>query len=406
MLRDEPPHAWHVAEVTLLAGDGLTRFDVGARAAERVARAPRLRQRPGTTIAGELWTDVADFDVTRHVHQLRVPAASPVAVLQDKVAELLREPLTRRGPRWDVGVVAHLQGKRSALVTRVHPGWVDGEHPHPLAVLLDESPVATPPVPAAWTPEPPPSEPQGLVAAVKHPSGLLSAVGTTLTRWGAAGARMLRREEDAPVVRHAAGTGLPLEAVQRLARARGDRVHDVLLALVAGGFRRVGESRDVVANVPQAVVSADGGQLGFAVEARTVVLPVGSADGLDRLEDLASLTQAAVDTGRLVPAARMTGLPGFAAAALHALAARRGAETGTEVLVSSVPGPPSPRFLGEREVRATYPILGLTGPQRLSVGFTSYAGQVYVGLCGTAPVEPLAAAMLDELQDLLRRTEV
>lgn len=407
MLRDDPPHAWHLTEVHLLAGVGLTRFEVSDRVAERIACTPRFRQHAATTVGGQVWTDVADFEVPKHVRQLRLAAGASIADLQAMVGELSREPLTRSGPRWEIGVAARLQGNRCALLTRVNPAWIDGrDHVHLLQELIDDVPVAEPPVPVPWTPEPPPQEVATLVDAVRDPGSLLASVGMTLGRWGRQRLPLLRQEKGQPVTRDVAGTGFPLASVTRLAKARGCRVHDVLLAVLAGALRRTEERHDLVALVPQAVEPVgDAGALGLEVAACTIALPVEADDALDRLDQVASLTQVAVDSGRLVPALRMTELSGMASSTLHALAARTVGETPHEVFVANVPGPTHPRYLGERQVRATYPLYSLTGSQRYAVGFTSYCGQVYVGLTGAQPVDPLAAALVDELQELLTRTE-
>lgn len=400
--RDEPPNPWHLTEVTLLSGSGLSLDEVAARVAERLSYVPRFRQCP----EGGHWIDDVAFRLEEHLRVLPVAKPTKMSDLQTAVMEGLHEPLPRTGARWVVSVAETVTHHRSALLTRVQPAWVDGaDTVHLLQELLDDAPVSEPPVVMEWEPQPPPEVAGDFVRAVRDPGKALANGLFALARLAnqATAAVVDAVAPPVRVPRFVAGTGVPMETLQRVARGAHVRVHDVLVAMVAGGLHRVGERRDPLACTPLAVdVESDPiSALGFVVQPAALALPVCVEDPMARLDHIATYTQTLVESRQLVSVERMTELPGFAAATVHALGARAALEVpGHEVVITNVPGPVMPRFLGEREVRASYPFLSLQGNQRLSVAMTSYCGQVAIGLTGRIPLDNLVSAMIDELHEL------
>lgn len=407
LARDTSAHPWHVTEVTLLGGAGLSRMEVEARLAGRIHTAVRLRQ---LSRAGA-WADDASHALGRHVGQVRIPAGSSLGDLWAVVRDAVAGPQQPAYPRWDLAAVASLEGSRCALITRIHPAWADSHnHPHPLQVLCDDTAgvAAQPAQPWDPTAVDATSEPAGRSAT--EPGHLLSTARSRLGRVARQSLSDLRRGlesvEPVPEAVHAHVTTLPLRQVAAVAQHRGVTVHDVVIALVTGALVRSEQTGLVRALVPQAVEDLGSlGVLGVSVAATTLALPTTAADALDRLDAVASLTAAAREGRPVASAARLMNLPGMACATMHVVAARLAVEHAHDLLISNVPGPRQTRWLGDRPVCATYPLLGLTGAERLSVGVTSLSGQLCVGLCATTPPQALAGAMIDELHELAHRTE-
>lgn len=76
-------------------------------------------------------------------------------------------------------------------------------------------------------------------------------------------------------------------------------------------------------------------------------------------------------------------LSGFAPPTLHALGARAANSLSRRffnVVVSNVPGPQRPLYFAGSRMLEVYPVVPLAKGQALSIGLTSYDGQVYFGL--------------------------
>ena len=135
--------------------------------------------------------------------------------------------------------------------------------------------------------------------------------------------------------------------------------------------------------------------LGNEVATQLVRLPIGTPDPFERLREVASGTVATRDADRAVGARELSEIPGFAPATLHVLGARRAVESGRppfDLLVTNVPGPQSPLFLGPAPLAATYPVAPLPAGQLLSIALTSYQGGVFCGvLADRAAIDDLAA---------------
>ncbi|MBB3605733.1 WS/DGAT/MGAT family acyltransferase [Mycolicibacterium sp. BK556] len=90
---------------------------------------PRLRRRPHRGVeTGGLWAwrDVADLDLSHHVHRLTLPRDSSTEDLWALVSELHAEPLDRSAPMWMAYLIDGLDGDRCALYIKIHHIVVDG----------------------------------------------------------------------------------------------------------------------------------------------------------------------------------------------------------------------------------------------------------------------------------------
>jgi hypothetical protein len=117
----------------------------------------------------------------------------------------------------------------------------------------------------------------------------------------------------------------------------------------------------------------------------TVVLdlPVGEPSPAIRVHQIAFNMRAALQDRHTVGARRLAGLAGFAPPTLHAVGARMAAGLSHRMfnlLVTNAPGPQQPRYLAGARLVEAYPVAPLTKGQALSIGVTSYDGQVFFGL--------------------------
>ncbi|MBL3745562.1 DUF1298 domain-containing protein, partial [Mycobacteroides abscessus subsp. massiliense] len=138
-----------------------------------------------------------------------------------------------------------------------------------------------------------------------------------------------------------------------------------------------------------------------------VDLPVGEGNTVVRLSQIAHATESHSAAFSLVDVPNMAALSGFVPPTLHALAARVASTLPNRLfnlLVTNVPGPQAPMYLGGARLAEIYPVPPLLRNQVLSIGLTSYNGTVYYGINADREAMPdadmlplLITEALDEL---------
>jgi diacylglycerol O-acyltransferase / wax synthase len=130
-----------------------------------------------------------------------------------------------------------------------------------------------------------------------------------------------------------------------------------------------------------------------------------------RLHQLAYATKAHKESGRAVGARSLSDIAGFAPSTLHALGVRVSAEVMRkqhDILITNVPGPQVPLYAAGARMVASYPLLPLSPAHLLTIGLTSYDGEVFVGLTGDRyairDLDVLAQCLEDAVQELLDAT--
>jgi diacylglycerol O-acyltransferase len=213
----------------------------------------------------------------------------------------------------------------------------------------------------------------------------------------------------------------PLADLRAVRQEHRHTINDVVLAMISGGLRAWlltrGESirsgSSLTALVPMSVTEDDGEptSLGIQVAPHLQSLPIGEPNALMRLHQVAYGTQAHKDTGRAVDARSLSDIAGFAPTTLHALGVRVSAEVMRkphDLVVTNVPGPQVPLYAAGARLEASYPVLPLSAGHQLSIGVTSYDGEVFFGLTGDRDairdLDVLAQCLLDALEDLLDTT--
>jgi len=198
-------------------------------------------------------------------------------------------------------------------------------------------------------------------------------------------------------------------------------INDVILAMISGAVRSwlltrgesIGSGTSLTALVPMSVTEDDGEptSLGSQVAPHLQRLPIGEPNPLMRLHQVAYDTQAHKDSGRAVAARSLADIAGFAPTTLHALGVRTSIEVVRkqhDLVITNVPGPQVSLFAAGAELVASYPILPLSAGHLLSIGVTSYDGDVFFGLNADrdaiGDLDVLAQCLLDCLEELLDTT--
>ncbi len=428
---------------------------------ERLAFVPRYRQRVRgipARLAGPVWVDDEDFDLTFHVRRSALPRPGTLVQLQEFVGRVLARRLDRSRPLWEIYLVEGLEDDRFALLAKSHLCLVDGIDTVEIGQVLLDSTAHAHAIPGAgadedsWHPAPEPSSlelvagallenAQDPAMAIENFRGALtSALGVAVAVGEAAGGFVgalgelaadalggRRPASDSPLTgmvseqRRFATVVASLTDLQAVRQEHHHTINDVVLAMIAGGLRSWlltrGESiitgSSLTALVPMSVTEDDGTptSLGSQVAPGLQRLPVGEPNPLMRLHQVAYDTQAHKDSGRAVAARSLADIAGFAPTTLHAL----GVRTATEVVrkqhdlvITNVPGPQVALYAAGAQLVASYPVLPLSAGHMLAIGVTSYEGEVFFGLTSDrdaiSDLDVLAQCLLDALEELLDTT--
>jgi diacylglycerol O-acyltransferase / wax synthase len=382
--------------------------------AQRISAVPRLRQRlvrvpPGCGRA--IWVDDADFDIRRHVRQLRCRDPGDQRALLDLAAAVATEPLPRSRPLWSAVFITGLASHGVAVVIVVHHVLVDGIGG--LAVLASLVDHAASQPGAAFPRRPPPAG-QLAIDAVR---GRLRAVSRVPAAW-----RRLR-------VSMAAGGGfapapaVPCSLVQRTgprrrfavvstgladlreaAHRHGGTVNDAVLAVIAGALCRVlasrGESIDTIAiAVPVAGRrSATASELGNQVGPMLVTVP-GAGTPAQRIRHVAAAVRARKAAAAGPPPIAVLGTLFRVAAALGGYRWYLNRQRRMHTLVSHVRGPQQPVAFAGAPVTSIIPAaVGEAGNITVSFEVLSYAGTVTITAIADPDHFPELPALTDALQ--------
>jgi diacylglycerol O-acyltransferase / wax synthase len=423
---DSDANPMMIVGVWLLA-PRLTLAELRARVGPGLLAYPRFRQKVVEDPMGAAWVEDADFDLAHHVQAAPLePRAgeAPLAALQRRVAELAATPLAPGRPLWQFEIVEDLDGRRSALVSRIHHCIGDGIAL--ISVMLSIADGGKPPPRRAARPE---SDDELLTALARKAIGMAGqGLGKGLEAMSLPGggsmeaariglqvaqdlAALALMPDDSPTrlkghatpgKRVAWGEPLPLDEVKAVGRLFGVSVNDVLLSAVAGAIgaylRSKGDDptgQEIRAMVPVNLRPLDQAwKLGNRFGLAPLVLPIGIEHPLERL--------AAVH-------ARMNELKGsyqpllaFAVLALSGLMVKpvQQAITGlfarkATAVMTNVPGPREPLKFCGRTVEQVMFWVPQSGDIGMGVSILSYAGGVQFGLITDARMCPDPQAIVE-----------
>ena len=422
----------HVAALAVVDGatlrdatGGLQVDRIRVHLERRTRLAPRLCQvlRPGPFAGGPpVWVDDPAFDIRHHLRVRDLGNGADEATMLEACADLNEQPLDRTLPLWELWLLTGRADGNVALLIRLHHVVADGIAALDiLGVLFDRTAEGPSPRASATSPGPLPGTRELYADQLRRQVAAAARAISSMRRPAAAGRRLTSRLGQ---VRRLISEGVaprvslnePVGAGRRLVLVRGGltgaaetahtheaKVNDVVLAAMAGGARRLLESRGELAPnlVLRASVAASLRRPGEAVSSgnqvgvRYAPLPVGEPDALRRLRRIAAVTAAQRSQAPYQPGGRV--LQRWMVRAMFR-------QRLVNLLVSNLPGPPEPLYFAGATVREMFQIGLVQGNIPLSVGVLSYAGQLNFDIVADVDAVPdllifaegLSAA-LDEL---------
>ena len=398
---------------------------------------PRMRQRvaePAFALGTPSWVSDEDFELSRHVHRVQLPAPGSLRQLLDVAAEFAAAPLDRGHPLWSVLLVEGLSGGRAGFVVKSHHSVTDGLGAVQLIMRLHSRTAEhdpdrpEPPAPAVTT-----ATRTGLfagqladaaraapMAALRQGVGTLDALARpweTVSRvagQAAAAARFAGQATSAPAGSelltprgggwHFEVIDVPLADLKAGAKAAGGSLNDGLLAAVIGGFRRYHEALGapvgpLTVGFPISLRARDDPQGGNRFTGARFSAPMDEPDPAARIAAVRQFvlaaraaSAAAADTvaAALAPAA------GWLPAPLVSIVSGRLTST-NDVQVSSIPGVPYPVYMAGSRITRMYPFGPLPGCAAM-ITLISYDGECCIGVNAdtSAIIDP--AGLADDLR--------
>jgi len=251
-----------------------------------------------------MWQENCDVDLDYHLRRVQVPAPGGRRELDRVIGEVASTPLDRTRPLWEFHFAEGLSGGRFALIGKIHHALADGvASVNLLARAMDLKGAPT---------DERDSDEAGVTASA---ADLLSAAARdharqvaelpVLVKDAVVGLTRVRRRSrergtypdlagafDAPPTflnhvvsprRWFASATLPLADVKATAKALGITMNDVVLAMAAGGLRKLllaydgRADRPIIASVPTATDKSDR-VTGNEISGLSISLPVHIAD--------------------------------------------------------------------------------------------------------------------------------
>jgi diacylglycerol O-acyltransferase / wax synthase len=389
---------------------------------------PRYRQHvvfPPFNIGLPGWQFDPKFDIRNHIRQMTLRRGTE-SDLKNLTSQIVSTHLERDKPLWDLTLVRGLEGNRTGLIARIHHCLADGlAGVGIMNVLMDQSPVATPPLRKKSTPPDPKPRDVGAQLIDNVVKSYFSAVRGALTLQGEAISIAQQMFSDAAepladlmnimpelaapaerlpfnVVCHGpqkfGWTEIPMAEIQTLRQRCGGTVNDVVLTVVAAALRRYSELRDVrlkgrsVRIMIPVNVRGNGSvsELGNRIYFLPVTIPL---DIRDPQKLFAHVRQRMEFLKRI----RVAELMGFAGGLFATIPPPIWAAIGPvasqlplslcNVICTNVPGPQVPLYLLGRKMLSFYPYVPIGGEMGVNCAVLSYNGTVYFGFtCDVAAV--------------------
>jgi diacylglycerol O-acyltransferase / wax synthase len=414
---------------------------------ERIRLAPvfsrRLVEVP-FRLGHPIWVDDPQFEIDNHLRRAALPSPGGIEELAEFAGDVISRQLNRDRPLWEIWIVEGLEDGNVGLVAKMHHSTVDGvSGAELLGILFDlepspqDQPVAPQEHHDGRIPSGPELMSQAIVTRMLRPFGVTKMICRTGT--SLAGIRRVRQLE--PVTgkgalpltaprtsfnvaisgrRRVAFAAASLGDVKRLKNMLGTTVNDVVLAMATGALRTYLNAGNevpehpLVSVVPVSVTPDDTTVKGSnKISGLFVALPVAEDDPLERLRLIREGTRGAKDEHQALGATTLQDWAEHATPNVFALAARlytrmRLADKHRPIanlIISNVPGPDFPLYLGGAEMLAGFPLGPVMDGMGLNITIMSYRGTLYWGLVSCARAIPdlwaMAAAVPAALDELL-----
>jgi diacylglycerol O-acyltransferase len=415
---DEDRHvSMAIASIAVFEGPAPTYDEVIQSIGQRLPLVPRYRQKLRTTplrLGPPVWVDDPRFDIRFHIRATALPEPGGDLELARLMGRVMSQRLDRDRPLWEDWFVTGLAKERWALISKVHHSMVDGVSGTDLyRVMFDELSAGAETVAPSAAAEP---NDAALTARAARDLLLLPFIGARATvdlirrpratyQEVSAAARAFRKLVGAvpPAPRSSLSgpigqqrrytwVSVPLEDIRTIKLALGGTVNDVVLSVIAAGFRALLLSRNEVPlprQVPSLVpvsLRAPGQESIYEnrVSAMIIDLPVELSDPMEQLEAIRSQMNDLKASGEPAAGQAVVSLAKYLPYSISSLTrfAFRFPQREIVTVTTNVPGPRQTLNCLGRPLVAIFPYVPIASTVRIGVAIFSYCGDVTFGITG------------------------
>jgi diacylglycerol O-acyltransferase len=383
------------------------------------------------------WETDSNFDINNHVFRVQIDSPGSEEHLIKLAGRIFSPMMDRKKPLWDIYLVYGLEGKRSAMIARVHHCMVDGvSGVDLLKIVLDISPDAQP-LPKSEAAAPPPRPDatrrffdsllggmqEGMNRWMEFQTGLLNLT-QAMTSGQTQGAlpdmsRLLPGLASPvpllPFNRPCSGERKLVWSTFSFAEARairaqlGGTVNDVVLTVLSGAVSRYVEAhgqqtaaRNLRVMVPVSLRREEQrGALGNLVSMLPVEIALDLKDPLERFKQITAKTVAMkgarVAEGLSLFSALMGILPASVQALVGAMANMP--FPAFNMVSTNVPGPQVPLYAMGKRMIAYYPYVPVGYAVGCGCAIMSYDQKLYFGLSSDVQAMPDVESLKGFLED-------
>jgi diacylglycerol O-acyltransferase len=431
---------------------------------------PVLRRRLAALplqLANPVWLQ-GEVELDYHIRRVRIPKPGSWAQLEAVVADLHAELLDRSRPLWMMYVLEGLASGEKAYYFKIHHAMLDGQAGVALAsALFDTSPDAS------VAPKRARAGGKAATVAARGKPGTLALVAAAFRHDAAQYVKLVRelpgavrtlaaivgnsvkssagRARGKAGIEHAADLGqlrrsisfgprtvfnvaitpergfasasVPRAELKAIAAANEATVNDVVLALCSGALRRYLKRsgplprKSLIVSMPISLREQGNTEMRTQATLSLVSLATNVADPLERLRAIRDSAGATKSVARSAKSVIPTDIPligvPWLLGTLASLYGRSGVVNAlpvlANVLVSNVPGPSVPLYVGGLRMSGYWPLSIVEHGVGLNITLMSYAGQLCLGFvvarCAVPDARLLADDFLDAYEELKQRMQ-
>ncbi len=383
-----------------------------------------------------MWRQNVEVDLEYHVRPLTLPAPGGRRELDDAIADIAGTPLDRSRPLWEMYYVEGLQGRRIAVVNKIHHALADGVAAANLLARGMDLQAGPTDDGVGYETDPPPTRSELVRTAFRDHFRHIAQVPSTIA-YTVAGINRVRRSTRrlAPDLtrpftpppsfmnhvltpeRRFATASLSLTDIKETKSKLGVSINDLVLALSAGALRQLSLHYDghadhpLLASVPVSFDFSSERVSGNYFTGVMMPVPIHLSDPLERVQQAHSDAILAKETNHLIGPELVSRWSNYLPpAAMEALFRRLSDIDGQNKIlnlnISNVPGPRERGRVGGALVTELYSVGPITAASGVNITVWSYVDQLNISVLtdhdSVQDAHEVTTAMVREMVEIRR----